>query len=99
MPPTEVPAATRVATEGGLFLQLVEPLELETVSEKATIQVVGRTRIDAVVTLNDTIVEPDIDGEFSSNVDLEVGPNIIEIVASVASGDQEEIILVVIYLP
>lgn len=60
---------------------------------------VGRTRVDAVVTINDTIVEPDIEGTFSSDVDLEVGPNIIEIVASVASGDQEDIVLVVIYLP
>ena len=55
--------------------------------------------MDAVVTVNDTLVEPNIDGRFSLNVDLEVGPNIIEVVASVASGDQEDLVLVVIYLP
>ena len=52
-----------------------------------------------MVTVNDTLVEPDIDGAFSLNVDLEVGPNIIEVVTSVASGEQEGLVLVVIYLP
>jgi hypothetical protein len=99
VPPTEAPTATPVATEGDLFLQLVEPTEMETISEEASIQVVGRTRVDAVVSINDTMVEPDIDGEFSLDVDLEVGPNVIEIVASVASGDHEDLILVVMYLP
>ena len=88
-----------MVTDEDLFIQLVEPADLETISDEATFTVVGRTRIDAIVTVNDTIVEPDIDGIFSSTVDLEEGPNIIEIVASVASGDQEDIVLVVIFLP
>ena len=88
-----------MVTDEDLFIQLVEPADLETISDEATFTVVGRTRIDARVTVNDTIVEPDIDGIFSSTVDLEEGPNIIEIVASVASGDQEDIVLVVIFLP
>jgi hypothetical protein len=52
-----------------------------------------------VVTINDTVVEPDIDGEFSLDVPLEEGPNIIEVVASVASGEQMDLVLVAIYLP
>lgn len=85
-----------MATDGDLFIQLVEPADLETISDEATFRVVGRTRIDAIVTVNDTIVERNIDGTFSSTVDLVEGPNIIEIVAS---GDQKDIVLVVIYLP
>ena len=52
-----------------------------------------------MVTINDTVVEPDIDGEFSLDVPLEEGPNIIEVVASVASGEQMDLVLVAIYLP
>jgi len=97
--PTEVPTATPVATEGDLFLQLVSPPELEVFTDVEILSVVGRTRVDAVVTINDDIVEPNIDGEFSLDVPLEIGPNIIEIVASVASGEQLDLVLVAIYLP
>ena len=101
--PTETPSAaptpTPLATEGDFFLQLVEPPETEIFTDAASLNVVGRTRVDALVTINDTIVEPNIDGEFSLVVALEEGPNIIEVVASVASGDQMDLVLVVIYLP
>ena len=97
--PTQEPAPTPLSTEGDLFLQLEQPEELELLTEEESLEVVGRTRVDAVVTINDTIVEPDIDGRFSLTVDLEAGPNIIELVASVASGDQEDLVLVAIYIP
>ncbi len=98
-PATETPAPTVVATEGDLFLQLISPPETEVFTDTGTLAVVGRTRVDAVVTINDTVVEPDIDGEFSLDVPLEEGPNIIEVVASVASGEQMDLVLVAIYLP
>ena len=88
-----------MATEGDLFLQLVEPAETEVFTDVGSLTVVGRTRVDAVVTINDTMVEPNIDGEFSLDVPLEEGPNIIEVVVSVASGEQMDLVLVVIYLP
>ena len=98
VPPTQTPEPTPVATQGDLFLQLVNPPEVEVFVSESPINVVGRTRVDAVVSVNDTLVEPDIDGEFSLIVDLEEGPNIIEIVASVASGEQKDLVLVVVYL-
>jgi len=98
-PATETPVPTLVATEGDLFLQLISPPETEVFTDTGTLAVVGRTRVDAVVTINDTVVEPDIDGEFSLDVPLEEGPNIIEVVASVASGEQMDLVLVAIYLP
>jgi len=58
------------------------------------INIAARTRVDAVVTVNDTLVEPGIDGRFSLEVGLDVGANIIEVVASVASGEQEGLVLV-----
>ena len=88
-----------MATEGDFILQLISPAELEVFTDVGTLSVVGRTRVDAVVTINDSLVEPDIDGEFSLDVPLDVGPNIIEVVASVASGEQMDLVLVAIYLP
>ena len=96
---TEEPSPTPLATEGDLFLQLVAPEEAEITTSESSLTVVGRTRVDAVVTVDDSIVEPDVDGRFSSAVELEEGPNIIEVVASVATGEQEDLVLVVIYLP
>ena len=98
-PTTETATATPVATEGDLFLQLISPPELEVFTETGTLTVIGRTRVDAVVTINDSVVEPDIDGEFSLDVPLEEGPNIIEVVVSVDSGEQLDLVLVAIYLP
>ena len=98
---TAVPAsaATPVATEGDLFLQMVAPMETEILTSEPLLDIIGRTRVDAVVTINDTVVEPDLDGRFSLGIDLEEGPNIIEVVASVASGEQEDVVvLVVIYV-
>ncbi len=87
------------ATEAAFFLQLIDPQGQEIITEEEIIHVAGRTRVDAVVTVNDTLTEPDSDGLFTSTVELEEGPNVIEVIASVASGEQEELILVVIYVP
>jgi len=60
---------------------------------------VGRTRVDAAISVNDSLVEPDLEGRFRQEVDLEIGANVIEIVVSVASGEQKGLVLTVIYLP
>ena len=99
VPTAESPAPTPVATAGELFLQLVEPTEAEVFTNVGSMDVAGRTRVDAMVTINDTIVEPNIDGEFSLSMVLEEGPNIIEVVASIASGEQMDLVLVAVYVP
>lgn len=96
---TLAPNPTPVATEGGLFLQLADPEETEVFTDEPFLDVVGRTRVDAVVTINDTVVEPDVNGQFLLTVALEEGPNIIEVVASVASGEQQDLVLVAFYVP
>ena len=93
------PEPTPDAVQETHFLQLVEPAEAESFVSVSPIEIVGRTRLDAVVTVNDTLVEPDIDGKFSLSVDLQEGPNIIEVVSSVASGEELNLVLVVLYLP
>lgn len=93
------PTPSPEAIEGPLFLQLIQPEETEVFVQESSIKVVGRTRVDAVITVNDMVVEPNIDGQFESTVPLEIGANIIEVVVSVASGEQKDLVLVVIYTP
>ena len=62
---TITPSPTQAATAGELFLQLVKPAEFEVITDAGSMTVMGRTRVDAIVTINDTMVEPNIDGEFS----------------------------------
>jgi len=97
--PVPTPTPADAEPEPELTLELLIPKELEVITEESRIFLVGSTRVDAVVTINDTEVEPDGDGLFSLGVDLEEGPNLIEIVASVASGEQKDLVLVVIYIP
>ena len=97
--PEPTPAPADAEPEPELNLELLIPKELEIITQESRIFLVGSTRVDAVVTINDTEVEPDGDGLFSLGVDLEEGPNLIEIVASVASGEQKDLVLVVIYIP
>ena len=80
-------------------MQIVSPADSEVVVEEAFITIVGRTRVDALVSVNESFVEPDLEGRFESTVELEEGPNIIEVVASVATGEEENLVLVVIYIP
>ena len=97
-PGTSDTSTSLVAKEGNLFLQLIEPAETEVITGLPSLTVVGRTRVDAVVTIDDTWVEPNIDGEFALEVPLEEGPNIVEVVASVATGEQMDLVLVAIYV-
>ena len=96
---TQAPTATPEAIQEDLFLQLISPQGSEVFVSDPMINIAARTRVDAVVTVNDTLVEPGIDGRFSLEVGLDVGANIIEVAASGASGEQEGLVLVVIYLP
>ena len=81
------------------FLDITSPVEAESISELATLTVAGRTRVDAVVSVNDVITAPDDEGRFAVELALEVGPNVIEVVASVESGEELSEVLAVIYLP
>ena len=92
--PTPVPAATGEE----FFLYLESPASVQAVADESSITVIGRTREDATVTVNDHIVEPDIEGHFYQEVELESGLNIIEVIASLATGEEESFVLAVIYV-
>ena len=93
------PTPTPTPPPDEFVLQIVEPVELESFIDVPTMTLTGRTRIDAVITVDDLFVEPDLDGVFTVELTLEEGENIIEVVASISTGEELSTVLTVIYLP
>ena len=84
---------------GTFFLDIESPAEADTFVSMDILEVAGRTTLDAVVIVNDSIVDIDADGRFVSSVSLIEGPNVVEVVASNADGEQLDRVLLVIYEP
>ncbi|MDD5591265.1 MAG: hypothetical protein PHY18_04990, partial [Dehalococcoidales bacterium] len=64
-----------------------------------TVTVKGITSTDAVVSVNGQIVAVDTDGGFSEPVALDLGPNLIEVLASDFYGNSASVLITVIYRP
>ena len=97
---TPLPTATAIpqtALPEELFLEVSEPAD-ESVVTEATVTVRGTTTPDAVVSIDGTTVDVDVNGVFVADVTLVEGPNVIEVVASDLSGAQESAQIAVIYL-
>jgi hypothetical protein len=80
-------------------LDIVNPPVSEVVTRESTIVISGLTRQDAVITVDQYVVEPDINGLFQYVVDLSEGINYIEVIASISTGEQKKTMLVVGYVP
>ncbi len=101
--PTVIPTAAPTATPtpeatGALFLDIEFPEEVVPFHTESTIEVVGRTRVDAAISVNDEFADVDEDGRFRVSVQLEDGANIIEVVASIDTGEEIARVLTVIYV-
>lgn len=96
--PSPTPTPTPTPRPEEFVLHITTP-EDESFIDSDRVVVSGRTRPDAALTVNDIFVEPDIDGRFSVEVPLEEGPNDIEVVASIATGEVLSVILSVIAFP
>ncbi len=82
------------------FLQMISPGGDPAFVKSPVFDVTGKTRVDAAVSVNDDLLDVDEEGIFTSSVALEEGPNIIEVVASVNSGEPEKsMVLTIFYLP
>ena len=81
----------------GLFLQVYGPANESTVYE-TSVFVQGATAPDAVLSVDDSAIDVDANGEFGAVVDLAPGPNLIEVVASDLKGNQESVLLTLVYL-
>lgn len=85
-------------TSGALTVQLLEPQDGATVGT-AAINVRGQAPVDTVVTVNDDILVVGSDNKFETQVTLDEGPNVIEIVASDTNGDEVSFEVTVTYQP
>jgi len=95
--PSGVPATPDVQRYG-LFLE-IEGLSEESVVRGDTVVARGRTRPDAVLSINGVVVPVDGSGSFQVLLTLDPGPNIIEVVASDLEGNEETVVLAVVSLP
>lgn len=95
---TEQKVITVVLASQPFVLEIEEPVDQTTVTE-SPIPVTGRTGSDAVVSINGLPVLVNEAGMFSALVDLEPGPNIINIVANNINGQVLTELIAVIYRP
>jgi hypothetical protein len=84
---------------GAFFLEVTAPPETEVYVSQASYEFSGRTTVDALVSVNDYILDVDEEGRFGFNMDLEEGPNVIEVIASNTAGEQQGKVLLLIYEP
>jgi len=82
----------------GFFLEVTEP-QNETVVSTSPICVSGSTSPGAEVSVNGELIDVDEQGNFAAMVELEEGPNAIEVIATDYEGNEKSCILAVIYSP
>ena len=96
-PPT-APSTPPSEPAQGLFLEVAEPQD-ESVINTSPVYVRGNTSPDAEVSVNGELIDVDEQGNFVAMVEMEEGPNAIEIIATDYQENEESIILAVIYAP
>ena len=95
MPPTSTTtSATSGASQGTLPLTVTSPIDSATVST-STVTVQGQTTPGATVTVNGISDVADANGNFSIDVNLDNGPNAIDVIAMDDNGNQGEVLLMV----
>jgi hypothetical protein len=85
-------------TSGSLTVKLLEPQDGSAVDTNV-VRVKGEAPPETVVTVNDDILVVESDGKFEIDVQLEEGPNVIEIVASDLEGNEVSFEITVTYQP
>ena len=89
-------ATPQATEETGFFLTITEPAD-GFVASISRIEIKGRTRPDAVVSVNDAGTIADSAGDFSITINLQEGTNIIEAVASDVEGNESRVTLTLGY--
>jgi len=97
--PVTSPLGTTSGTlKSGLPLSITEPTDSATINGD-TVNVQGTTTPGATVSVNDNVVTADSTGAFSTNVNLDAGPNAIDVIATDDNNNQGEVLLMVNAMP
>jgi Glucodextranase, domain B len=91
LPNTPTPAATFPMT-------LTTPRDGET-TNTSPLLVSGVTAPGAIVSVNDVVGVANVEGRFDLMVALQAGPNVLEVIASQANGQQAFMIVTAMYQP
>lgn len=81
-----------------LFLDVRNPAD-EVIVDVPLVVVSGTTLADAMVSINGALAYTDYQGAFSGEIELEEGPNVIEVVASDFYGNEKAKIITLFYIP
>ena len=99
---TPGPTVTKTPTPTVLLLEISQPRDGDEVSTDVII-VSGKTVPGAVVSalVDDTVEIASVaqDGSFNITVNLEEGPNLIDVVASDQQGNEKSFSIAIIYIP
>ena len=91
------PAPSATPTTQQLSLKITEPAD-ESVVKAGSINLSGTVSTTAEITVNGTSVAVE-NGNFNAIVELEEGPNSLEIRATDGNGHEEIKVLTIVYLP
>lgn len=80
----------------GLLLQVDSPLGDDVVSNNL-LQVSGRASPGASVSVNGRMANRGDGGTFTIDINLNEGPNLVEVIASGLAGNQREAVFLVVY--
>jgi glucodextranase-like protein len=98
LPTNEMPPTATSEPSGALWLQVLSPQD-ETVVDLPQVDVTGTALAGAVVSINEEVLVVGNDGQFKATIPLEEGPNLIEVLASDAQGNETSLLLTVTYEP
>ena len=101
--PTPVPAVSSPTGEaivipGKPQVVILSPSD-DAVVNAPQVEIIGQTTPEVVLTFNDEIVVAGPDGAFTVTVPLDEGPNLVQMVASDAEGDETTFEMTVTYEP
>ena len=98
VPAPPSPSSSEPPPAQGFFMEVTEPQD-ESVVDTNPIRVSGSALPEAQVSVNGELIDVDGQGTFAAMVELEEGPNVIEVIATDYEGNEENYILAVIYAP
>ena len=96
--PEAAASQIQAPADSKFLLEISEPQDSSVVKTQ-TVRVRGTTLPDADVRVNEQFVIVGTAGAFTVMVSLERGPNSIEVIATDTAGNEEFLLITVIYLP
>ncbi len=91
---TSTDDTTSEIIQSGIPLKITEPADAAEI-KAPVIAVKGQTVPDAAVSVNDIAGIADAEGNFSITINLEPGPNAVDVIATDDSGKQGEVLILV----